>query len=397
MEKRRISHADPSLLARRAVREPMDEPGYLDRLDPTTDDPEELFEHFERWSAVERTFHVLPDARHGVERGTVVIEDADAVVRGYPSIPRVLVLETGVPTFFDAETTVVVEEKLDGFNVRIADVGEPLVFTRSGFVCEYTTARARERLPLSSFFEDYPDEMLCAELIGPESPYTAHNYDGIDTDAFRVFDIRDRESGDPLPVAERHDRCEEYGLPQPRCFGQYDQEAVVPRVREAIATLDAAGREGVVVKSADGTAMVKYTTETQHHSELSYAFSLPFDYGQDFLFSRVVRDAFQAVEFNEDDDRLRERAHSLGESILLPMVETIRDVDEGETVGNRHVIREQPETVEALLEHLREQSLTLETVDDRCEEGERVVEFVKVAESTRDRIRYYLEGGTRDE
>lgn len=375
----------------------MDEREYLDRLDPTTDDPEELFEHFKRVSAEGRTYYVLPAARHGVERGTVVLEDDDAVVRGYPSIPRILVLETGIPEFFDSEATIGVEEKLDGFNVRIVDVGEPVAFTRSGFICPYTTARARERLPLSTFFADHPDEMICAELIGPESPYTAHDYDDIETNAFRIFGIRDRESGEPLPVAERRDRCEEYGFPQPRYFGQFDPEAAVEGARRAVAALDGTEREGVVMKSNDGKAMVKYTTETQHHDELAYAFSLPFDRGQDFLFSRVVLDAFQAAEFDEDDDRLRERARDLGESILLPMVETIRSVHEGETVGERHVVRGNPETVEALLEHLREQSLTLEIEADRSENGERVVEFVKVANSTQDSVRYYLDGGTRDE
>ncbi|QLG61428.1 RNA ligase [Halorarum salinum] len=375
----------------------MDQREYLARLNPTTEDPEELFEHFERRSAAGRTLHALPDARHGVERGTVVVEDADAVVRGYPSLPRVLVLGTGLPAFFEPGTTVDVEEKLDGFNVRIADVGEPLAFTRSGFVCPYTTARARERLPLTAFFEDHPDEMLCAEFIGPESPYTTYDYDDVDTDAFRVFDVRDRESGDPLPVAERRDRCEAYGLPQPRHFGRRDPEGAVDVVRDAVATLDAAGREGVVVRSADGRAAVKYTTETQHHDELAYAFSVPFDYGREFLLSRVVRDAFQAAEFDEDDDRLRERAHDLGESILLPMVEAIRDVEEGATVGERHVVRGDPDAVEALLDHLRDRSLTLETEADRREDGDRVVEFLKVAESTRDRVRYYLDGGTRDE
>lgn len=371
----------------------MDDRAYLDRLDPTTDDPEELFEHFERRTSAGRAFHVLPDGRHGVERGTVIVEDADAVVRGYPSIPRVLVLETGVPAFFEAGTTVAVEEKLNGFNVRIADVGEPLAFTRGGLACPYTTARARERLPLATFFADHPDEMLCAELIGPETPYTSHDYDDVDVNSFRVFGIRDRESGDPLPVATRRDRCEEYGFPQPRYFGQYDPEEAVEGVQDAIATLEAAGREGVVMKAADGGTMVKYTTESQHHAELAYAFSLPFDHGQDFLFSRVVRDAFQAVEFDEDDDRLRERARDLGESILLPMVETIRDVDAGETVGERHVVRGDRATVEALLEHLEDQSLKLETEAVRRESGADVVEFVKVAESTQDRIQYYLNGG----
>lgn len=370
----------------------MDQEKYIDRLDPTTDDPADLFEHFNRQSTAGRTYYVLPDARHGVEHGTVIVTDCSAVIRGYPSIPRVLVLETGIPAFFDDEATVLVEEKLNGSNVRIVQLDEPVAFTRSGFICPYTTARARERLPLSTYFADYPDTVLCAELIGPESPYTTCDYEAIETNAFRVFDIRNRESGDPLPVTQRRDRCEEYGFPQPRSFGHYEPTAAAGGVRDAIATLDTAGREGVVIKSTDGERMIKYTTESQHHTELAYAFSLPFDHGQDFFFSRVLRDAFQAAEFDEDRDQLRERAHDLGESILLPMVETIQDVHHGKTVGERHVIRGEPESIDALLEHLRIQSLTLEIEADYYEDGEHVVEFVKVTDSTQDRIRQYLDG-----
>jgi putative ATP-dependent DNA ligase len=212
-----------------------------------------------------------------------------------------------------------------------------------------------------------------------------------------VFGVRDRETGEPLSVAERRDLCAAYDLPQPRLFGRYEPGAAVEGVREAVEELDAAGREGVAMKVADGEPMVKYTTESQHHEELAYGFSLPFDRGRDFLFSRVVREAFQAAEFDGSEDRLRERAHDLGESILLPIVRTIRDVEAGETVGERYTVRGGAEEIDALLEHLREQSITLEVESDRREDGQRVVEFVKVAESTRDRIEYFLEGGTYDE
>jgi putative ATP-dependent DNA ligase len=373
----------------------MDQREYLERLETTADSPSELFEHFEERTVDGRTYHALAVARHGVERGTVVFPDVDAVVRGYPSVPRVLVLETGVPSVFDDE--VVVEEKLNGFNVRIADLDGPLAFTRGGHVCPWSTARARELLDLPAFFADHPEAMLCAELIGPETPYTTHPYDEVDGHALRVFGIRDRQSGDPLPVARRRERCRAFGFAQPRRFGQYDPAGAVEGVREAIAELDAAGREGVVVKSTDGTRMVKYTTEAQHHADLAHAFSLPFDYGRDFVLSRVVREAFQAAERGEAGDRLRERAHDLGESVLLPMVETIHDVADGETVGERQTVRGDPARVEALLKHLRDQSLTIAVESDRREGDDRVVEFVKVAESTHDRIQYYLEGGTYDE
>jgi len=368
-----------------------------DRLDSTASSPSELFEHFERRTAGGRAYRVLPDPRHGVERGTVVVERTGAVVRGYPSVPRILTLDAGVHAAFDADETVAVEEKLDGFNVRVAAVGPdgPLAFTRGGYVCPYTTDRMRTLLDLPAFFADYPEAMLCAELIGPETPYTTHDYDDVDSHAVRVFGIRDRASGRPLPVTTRRARCEAYGFPQPRLFGRADPDAAVGMVRDAIARLDAAGREGVVLKAADGEPRAKYTTAAQHHAELAGAFSLPFDYGRDFLFSRIVHEAFQAAEC-DDDAALEARAHDLGESILRPMVETIRRVDAGETVGTRHTVRGDADSIDALLDHLRAQSLTVDVVDDHAD-GERVVEFVKVAESTTDRTRYYLNGGTRDE
>ncbi|WP_254764389.1 RNA ligase [Natrinema marinum] len=375
----------------------MDRDAYLERLDATTDDAADLFEHFERRSVAGRTHHVLTAARHGIERGTVIVEEADVVVRGYPSVPRILVLDTGVPSFFEASERVAIEEKLDGFNVRIADLGDPLAFTRSGFVCPYTTDRARDLLALEDFFADHPEKTICAELIGPETPYTTHDYASVDSHDFRAFDIRDREAGEALPVPERRELCAAYDFGQPRLFGYAEPSNAVPAVRDAIEELDAAGREGVVIKSADGATMVKYTTESQHHDELAYAFSLPFDYGRDFVFSRIVRDAFQAAEFDEDDDRLQQRARDLGESILRPMVATIRDVADGEPVGDRHTVRGDPDAIDALFAHLHDQSMTIDLEDDRLEDGDRVVEFVKVAESSRDRIAHYLDGGLRHE
>lgn len=94
-----------------------------------------------------------------------------------------------------------------------------------------------------------------------------------------------------------------------------------------------------------------------------------------------------AWEFVGEHNALRR-----SESILLPMVETIQDVHNEKTVGEHHVIRGEPEVINALLEHLRERSLTLEIESDYYENGDYVVEFVKVANSTQDRIQHYLDG-----
>ena len=376
----------------------MDDQEWFDRLETAADEPGELFEHFETRSARGLTFQVLSDARHGLDRGTVLVEETGEVVPGYPSIPRILVLDPGVRSFFPDAERIAVEEKLNGFNVRVARVdGEALAFTRGGYVCPYTTARARDLLSPAAFFDDNPDLILCAELIGPETPYTSHDYPDIESDAIRVFDVRERHSGDPLPVERRRELCREYGFEQPPFFGWHDPATAAAAVEDVLADLDADEREGIVMKAPSGARMVKYTTRAQHHNELAFAFSLPYEHGRDFLFSRLLREAFQAAELEDDPERLRQRARELGESILLPMVETIDAIADGETVGEDHTVRGDPERIDALLDHLREFSLTLETLEDRREDGERVLTFRKVSPSTVDRIDYYLDGGVVDE
>ncbi|MFC7131957.1 MULTISPECIES: RNA ligase [Salinibaculum] len=356
-------------------------------------DHDDLREHFERDTYRGRAYHYLPDARHGVERGTVVV--GDAVVRGFPSIPRTLVLDPGVVEFFDGP--VAVEEKLNGYNVRVACAdGDVYAFTRSGYICPFTTDLARD-LPVDAFFDDHPERVVCGELIGPENPYTTHDYAEVDEAALRVFDVRHRETGEPMPVADRREVCDAYDLPQVPEFGVHDPTGAADAVREAIDDLDARGREGVVMKSADGRRALKYTTSAIHRADLAHAFDKPYDYGRDFLFARIIREAYQAVEFDDDEAQTRERARDLGEAILLPAVESIRDVAADRLIGDEHTIRGDPATIEAQLNRFRGYGLHLEILDDGYEDGERVVRFLKVADTSREKIAHYLTGGTIDE
>lgn len=360
-------------------------------IDP--EDAPDVREHFTEDTFDGRTYWYLSDARHGIERGTVIIDGT--VIRGFPSIPRVLVLKTGVPEYFDRP--IAVTEKLNGYNVRIAAVGEPLAFTRGGFVCPFSTAVAREVLDLDAFFRDHPDRMLCTEFIGPENPYTAHEYPDVDSVEPRVFDICDRETGTSIPVERRREIASSHGFPQPELFEIVEPGEAPARIESIIDDLDQRGREGVVMQSVDGSDRLKYTTGHQHQQDLAYAFSLPFDYGRDFLFSRLIREGFQAVEFEERGNELDRRAEQLGKAILKPMVETIRQVQSGETVGERHTVRGHPDTIESLLEHFDRQNVTVSVEADRTVDGDRVVEFVKVSDSTRDSIQHFLDGGTIDE
>lgn len=357
-------------------------------------DAEDVLEHFDTEWFRGRRYRHLGDARHGIERGTALV--GDVVVRGYPSMPRALVLEPAVDEAFDGP--VAVEEKLNGYNVRVARVdGDVLAFTRSGFVCPYTTRKVERLVDADAFFDDYPEHMLCGELVGPENPYTNHDYAEVEEVGFYVFGIRHRETGAPMGVERRRDICDTYGLDSVAHFGTFAPSAAASAARERIDDLDDRGREGVVLKSTDGRQALKYTTSAIHRADLEHAFELPFEYGRDFVFTRVMREAFQAVEFEESDEQVRERAQRLGESILRPAVETIRAVATGESVGETHTIRGAPESIEDVLSYFRDQGLELHVERDERDEGQRVVTFTKVARSTRDKTTYYLEGGTIDE
>lgn len=335
------------------------------------------------------TYQYLPDYHSTLERGTVLIKDT--VVRGFPKIPRTLIFESGIPRYFDGQLAI--EEKLNGYNTRIAWIdGDILAFSRSGIICPFTTYEAKERLPLEQFFEDHPELMVCGEMIGPENPYTPHDYEGVDSIAFRTFDLRHRERGNSLPIEERRERCADYNLPQTDLFGIFDPQEAVEALPDIIADLSAEDREGIVMKAIGDAQQLKYTTSASNQGDLEFAFTFPYDYGRDFMFRRLLREGYQAVELDDSDDEREARAKSLGESLLEPMVETIETVASGERVGEEHVVRSDPDAVAALLEHFRDMGLQLIIEEDRVEDGERYVEFTKKVQATNDKIQNYLEG-----
>jgi len=234
--------------------------------------------------------------------------------------------------------------------------------------------------------------MLCGEMVGPENPYTTADCYDVDSIAFRAFDIRDRESGESLPVEDRRAACEDLEIPQVDLFGVYEPAEAVEATPEIIDDLDSRGREGIVMKTVDGGQQLKYTTSAANQGDLAFAFSLPFDYGRDFSFRRLIREGFQSVEFADSEVERRQRAHGVGESLLVPMADAIEAVDEGERLGERHTVRAEPRVVDALLDHFHEQSLSLDIEQDRRIEGERVLTFSKRIQRSTDKIDSYLDG-----
>lgn len=326
-----------------------------------------------------------------IEAGTMIcLCDDIHVIRGFPKIRRTLMLKEALKRHFNSE--VAVEEKMNGYNVRIASLsGEILAFTRGGYICPYTTRKAPEILKLNDFFRDNPDLVICGEMVGTDNPYVSHYYHEIGKLGFRIFDIREKLTGKPLPIKKKRNILKKYKLPPVKLFGVYTLDKAPSEILKLVKKLGEDNREGVVIKDPEmQIPPLKYTSSQAHDDELIYAFRFPFDLGKAFFFSRVIREGFQSYEMQESADEMEKRAQRLGESILYPMIETIKHVSQSEVAGEDLIMDAcSQQEVEEFIKHLRD--LGVMAVVLKYEDGKAVIR--RIHQSTTDKINNYLDGG----
>ena len=326
-----------------------------------------------------------------IESGSMIcFGDGIEIVRGFPKIRRTLMLHPSLKLHFKNE--VAVEEKMNGYNVRIALINNKIVaFTRGGFVCPYTTKKAPEIMDMSAFFTDHPELVICGEMVGSENPYVTHHYREIGKLGFRIFDLRKKGSNEALSIKNKMKILESYNLPGVTFFGLFKIDEAPEKIFELIHKLGMDDREGVVIKDPRMIIEpIKYTSTQAHNGELRYAFTYPFDFGRPFFFSRVIREGFQAYELNETEDEIRNRAHKLGESILYPMIRTIKNIAEDNSAYEDIVIDvDDLKEAENFARHLRD--LGVVATVHSFGEGKAIIR--RVHQSTNDRISNFLRGG----
>uniref|UniRef100_A0A7C2SNN2 RNA ligase n=1 Tax=Archaeoglobus fulgidus TaxID=2234 RepID=A0A7C2SNN2_ARCFL len=323
------------------------------------------------------------------EEGTVVVKAKDSlkVFRGFPKIKRTLLLNPTIKKHFGSRD-IVLEEKMNGYNVRIVKIGENLyAITRRGLICPYTTEKARILID-DEFFRDYPDYMLCCEAVGKASPYVPTEVYGIENLDFFLFDIREGRTNRPLTVDEKIEIAKIYGLKLAEILATVSSEDT-EKMREIIEKLDRNRREGVVFKDREMKLNpLKYTTSYANQSDLRYAFRFFGEYGRDFMLSRVVREAFQSFEF-EDEEKFNERCLQLGRAILEPMIESIRACKRGEMIYEEsELVFENQEVIELFKMHMR--LLGVEFRVEVLDEGR--IRLKRVMRGTSDKIKGILQG-----
>lgn len=235
------------------------------------------------------------DAHAGVARGTVIA--GKKAVHGYPHIKRIFTLENGLKRNM-RDVELYAEEKIDGFNVRVASIdGRIFAFSRGGFLDAFVTEKARDEKGIAAFLRDNPDCVLCCEMLG-NTPYTAPA-NGFDVKIF-VFDM-DRGDGTYLPCVKRYALVRKYGMLSVPLLGKFSSDDYVS-LRKAILALNKWKKEGMVLKGAEGKSMVKYVTPWSDIDDITNASGMLFDMPIGFFYQRVLRSAFFIRDFGLDRD-----------------------------------------------------------------------------------------------
>jgi putative ATP-dependent DNA ligase len=346
---------------------------------------------------IQRDFHphylVFKKDMSPIERGTCVfLGDVIEVIRGFPKIRRAFYLKTALESHFGG--SVAVEEKMNGYNVRCIRLGKRiLALTRGGYICPYTTRKLREEKGIRNFFKENSD-VLCGEVVGTENPYVVHSYEEVDGFGFFVFDIREKGTNVSRSIPEKYATLELYQIKGVRLFGIFQKGESISKVIEEIERMALENREGVVLKDPDmKIPPLKYTCSLANTGDLRHAFKFPYDYGRDFFFSRIIREGYQAVEFGEGKRELSERAARLGESILLPMVDTIQRILRGERVTEDFMIRVKTRgEIKEVIEHFEKQGVNCMVGSVKEVNGELLVEIKRLRPATNDKIKSTLIG-----
>jgi len=345
-----------------------------------------------------QTCHLILDRSISkIEAGTAIfIGENYEVVWGFPKIHRAMMLQSALLKHFTTQT-VAVEEKMNGYNTRVATINNRIIaLTRGGHICPYTTEKADSLIP-ENIFIDHPEWVLCGEMVGPDNPYVPKETYGIKSLQFFLFDIREKKTGKPLPVQERREIAEEYGIQSTRLFGTYPLDEAYDEITEIIRMLGASEREGVVIKDPQmRDPPLKYTSSQSNCNDLKYAFTYYHDYARSFFYSRVMREAFQSIEWKEGHAELEQRCAQLGEHILQPMIQSIKKVQSGEKLVENVKIRvKRIETAEKFKKHLR--TLGIDAVFNKPVKinDEYLIEIQKINQRTNDKTESILHGHTR--
>ena len=316
-----------------------------------------------------------------IERGTVITKNR--VVWGFPHIRRVFTLEAGINRNIKTDTFYA-EEKIDGYNLRIAGVdGKICAFTRGGYLDPFATEKAREMQNLAKFFKKHPNYVLCAEMIG-NTPFTEPT-DKYDIKLL-VFDIDD--DGKYLPPPEKYSILKEFEIEAVPFLGKFNK-STIESVRKLARNLNKGKKEGMVIKSSDRRSIVKFVTpfaDIDDTEKCSYTF---FDMPPGFFYQRIIRSSFFIDEYSLNQDKY---SKMLGNAFYYGFNRAIDDVKKGKRIENEFQVLVSSEKIFDLLKRHMIKEVDVKVISKKKENGKTRIRFSKTYRKTTKEIRNFLAG-----
>jgi putative ATP-dependent DNA ligase len=323
----------------------------------------------------------LKEDFHHILRGTVIINSR--VIPGFPKIKRIFTLEKGLGKNMPANE-IYIEEKIDGFNLRVLCVnGKLFAFSRGGFLDAFSTEKVRD-MKLELFFRKYPNYILCGEMIG-NTPYTfpAKGYDV----KLLVFDILDEENK-LIPVEEKYALLKKFDISSVPFMGKF-KTSDAKKIKQIALSINKDKKEGIVMKSPDRAHVVKYVVPNSDIEDVAHASHALFDMPAGFFHQRVLRSAIFIRELGLDKKKY---AEALGAAFYDKLISQLDGAEAGEGVFDEFEITiKDPSIWDKIMKHMGKE-VKVDVIFRREENGSTRIRFRKKYKETSRRFHEILNG-----
>lgn len=318
----------------------------------------------------------------GVPRGTIVI--GERIIFGFPHIKRVFTLKKGLERNIIA-SSFYIEEKIDGYNLRIAKINDSVyAFSRGGFLDYFATEKARELIN-PKFFSDFPQYVLCAEMIG-NSPYT-RPIKGFDVKIY-VFDV-DRGNGEYLIPEEKYALLNKYKIESVPNFGRYTANDL-NKIKNLALNVMKRKKEGIIFKSENGREAVKFVNPFADIDDIAGSSHALFDMPLGFYVQRVLRSAIFIREFKLNKENF---AKELGNAFYNKLMQALEQVGTGKDICDDYEITIKDLRIWDWIHRHMSKEIKIEEVNKtKAAGGKTKIKFRKIYKKSTHKIREALSG-----
>jgi len=337
----------------------------------------------------EVSFYRIVKKVGNLEKGCVVTDSE--IIFNFPRIARILQLENGIKLTF--ASPFYVEEKVDGYNVRVTKVKDQvLAFTRGGYVCPFSTDRLEDFFNIEKFFGENPDLIVCGEIAGPENPYNIESPPYVAEDVnFFAFDIRIKNTNQQVPVEKRYELSDKYEIPTVTRFGKYTISDT-KKLTEHIKELNEKGCEGLVFKPTNpAEKTLKYVTAGSCLRDIKVTSPVMIETPAEFFTHRILRTVFYLLEHNSPPDKTF--LEKTGEALLLPLFESAEKAVRDEMIVERFNVRfNKKRNITKLFEHFNKCKVDAELISQKKVGQRWHVEFVRRCFASYEIMQNYWKG-----